>query len=113
MMAITPERKAEIIAALEKKCGPLPKVMPKVVTRDDATIRDADVAVSRADKNYPNSDDEGIVHVRRGDWVTIDIELWEDQQVEKRRYKRYLKELDPCDIGIYGAQPYHRGQGED
>jgi hypothetical protein len=102
MMAITPERKAEIIAALEKKCGPLPKVMPKVVTREDAgTIRDADVAVSRADKNYPNSD-EGFVRVRRPDWVTIDIGKWEEQQAEKRRYKRYLKDLDPCRLGLYG-----------
>jgi hypothetical protein len=102
MMAITPERKAEIIAALEKKCGPLPKVMPKVVTREDAgTIRDADVAVSRADKNYPNSD-EGIVRVRRPEYVTINIAAWEEQQRWKAEDRRRRRELDPFRIGHWG-----------
>jgi len=102
MMSITPQRKAEIIAALEKKCGPLPKVMPKVVTREDAgTIRDADVAVSRADKNYPNSD-EGFVRVRRPDYVTINIAAWEEQQRWKREDRQRRRELDPFRLGHWG-----------
>ena len=57
--------------------------------------------MSKADKNYPASD-EGMVQVRRPDYVTINIPLWEEQQEDKRRYKRYLRELDPCNLGIYG-----------
>ena len=101
-MAITPERKAEIRALVEEVCGPTPQPRPKVVTRDDAgTVRDADVPVSKADRNYPTSD-AGVVHVRRPDFVTINIAAWEEQQAEKRRYKRYLRELDPCRLGLYG-----------
>jgi len=39
---------------------------------------------------------------KRPDWVTVDIAAWEEQQREKRRYKRYLRELDPCKLGLYG-----------
>ena len=101
-MAVTPERRAEIKAILDEVGGLRPMPKPKVVTREDVgTIRDADVPVSTADKNYPTSD-EGVVHVRRPDFVTINVEAWEEQQEEKRRYKRYLKELDPCRLGLYG-----------
>jgi hypothetical protein len=95
------KREAEIWAELDELLGPPPKPKPKVVTQDDATIRDADVPVSKADKNYPISD-EGVVRVRRPDYVTINFAAYEEQQAEKARYKRYLKELDPCRLGIYG-----------
>jgi hypothetical protein len=99
----TPERKAEIKAALDEILGPDPIPKPKVVVRQDlGVIRDADVPVSSADKNAPARDDEGMVRVRRADWVTIDIGKWEKQQAEKAAYKRYLKELDPCRLGLYG-----------
>jgi hypothetical protein len=96
------EREAEIWAELDELLGPLPKPKPKVVTREDAgTIRDADVAVSRADKNYPNSD-EGIVRVRRPDFVTINIAAWEEQQRWKAEDRRRRRELDPFRIGHWG-----------
>jgi hypothetical protein len=99
----TPERKAEIKAALDKILGPDPIPKPKVVTREDVgAIRDADVPVSRADKNWPSRDDEGFVVVRRPEYVTIDIPAWERQQEEKRRYKQYLRELDPFRLGHWG-----------
>jgi hypothetical protein len=104
----TPERKAEIKVIFEEVCGRTSPPKPKVVVREDlGTIRDADVPVSPADKNWPALDDEGFVRVRRPGYVTIDIPLWEKQQAEKRaekrRYKRFLKELDPCRLGLYGT----------
>jgi hypothetical protein len=107
-MAISPERDAELEAMAKEIIRDLKGVAsskittrPKVVAKEDQIIRDANVSVSKADKNFPASDD-GMVQVRRPDYVTINIPLWEEQQEEKRRYKRYLRELDPCRLGLYG-----------
>jgi hypothetical protein len=43
-----------------------------------------------------------VVPSHRPGYVTIDIPRWAEQQAEKARYKRYLKELDPCRLGLYG-----------
>jgi hypothetical protein len=72
-MAVTPERKAELIAALEELIGPRPMPKPKVVIRDDDIVRDADPHVSRADPNYVESEE---------------------------RLRR--RALDPCRLGLYG-----------
>ena len=62
-MAVTPERKAELIAQLEEIIGPTQMPRPKVVTKDADVVRDADPHVSRADPNYPGSDG-GVVRVQ-------------------------------------------------
>jgi hypothetical protein len=71
---------AEVKAILDKIWGPpRPKPKPKVVTSDAQVIRDAIVTVGPDDPNYKGSD-EGVVKVRRSDFVTVRIDLWEEQQ---------------------------------
>jgi|SRR6516162_5697760 len=100
-MAVTPERKAELIAALEELIGPRPMPKPKVVIRDDDIVRDADPHVSRADPNYVESE-QGVVRVRRSDWVTVRVDLWEQQMRQKREERLRRRALDPCRLGLYG-----------
>jgi hypothetical protein len=73
-MTVTPERKAELIAALEELIGPKRMERPKVVTRDADVVRDAEPHVSRADPNYARSEG-GVVRVRRSDFVRINISV--------------------------------------
>ena len=100
--AISPERDAELTAIakefLRDFYNTTPK--PKAVVVEDQVIRDADVEVSKADRNYPEGG--GVVRVRRPDYVTINFVEYERQQAEKAAYKRYLKDLDPCRLGLYG-----------
>jgi hypothetical protein len=102
-MAVTPERTAEIVALLEKALGLTPKPKPKfkVVVNEEGVVRDADVQVSPADPNYRGSDD-GVVRVRRSDFVTVRIDLWEEQQAAKREERRHRRIIDPCRLGLYG-----------
>src|SRR5262245_36507804 len=101
-MAITPERKAELWAELEEMIGNPPPDKPKVTNDDGTVIRDADPVVSRADPNYPGSD-SGVVRVRRrSDFVTINMELWEAQQADKREARRQRRMLDPARLGHWG-----------
>jgi hypothetical protein len=102
MMAVTPERKAELIAALEELIGPKRMERPKVVTRDNEVVRDADPHVSRADPNYPASDG-GVVRVRRSDFVTINLAAWEAQMREKWEQRRLRRALDPYRLGHWGS----------
>jgi hypothetical protein len=101
-MAVTPERKAELIAQLEEIIGPTPMERPKVVTRDSEVIRDADPHVSKADPNYPGSN-EGVVRVRRNDFVTIRMDLWEAQMAERQEARRQRRLLDPYRLGHWGS----------
>jgi hypothetical protein len=42
------------------------------------------------------------------------IDFWMEQKLaNEEAERRFEKELDPFNIGIYGARPYHRGRGED
>jgi hypothetical protein len=42
------------------------------------------------------------------------VDGWVRMQREAAMYERRLRrEIDPCGLGIYGAEPCHRGQGED
>jgi hypothetical protein len=74
---------------------------PKVVVKDEEVVRDADPHVSRADPNYAESDD-GVVRVRRNDFVRINIEAWEEQQRQKRAEKLHRRQLDPYRLGHWG-----------
>ena len=97
-MAVTPERKAELIAALEELIGPKQMARPKVVTRDSEVVRDADPHVSRADPNYDRGGG-GVVRVRRNDFVTINMELYEAQQAAKREDRLRRRMIDPFRLG--------------
>ena len=42
------------------------------------------------------------------------IDFWMEQKLaNEEAERRFEKELDPFDISLYDAQPYHRGRGED
>jgi hypothetical protein len=104
-MPVTPERRAELKAMLEEVMGPCPRVTrPKVVAskieEKAEIVRDADVKVSTADPNH--DDDRGEVRVRRSDFVTVRIDLWEEQQRQKRAEKLYRRQLDPYRLGHWG-----------
>ena len=103
VMAVSPERTVELVALLEKALGlsPRPRPKPKVVVNEEEVVRDADVRVGPADPNYRESDN-GIVRVRRSDFVTVNIAVWEEQQAAKREERRLRRALDPCRLGLYG-----------
>jgi hypothetical protein len=93
---------AEVKEILDRIWGPPPpKPKPKVVTSDGEVIRDAITRVAPSDPNYRESD-EGVVKVRRNDFVTVRIDLWEEQQRQKAEEKRHRREIDPYRLGLYG-----------
>src|SRR5262245_25332472 len=103
-MTVSPERTTdELVAMLEKVLGidPQSKPKPKAVVNEGEVVRDADVRVSPTDPNYWQSDG-GVVKVRRSDFVTVRIDLWEEQQAEKREVRRHKRMIDPCRLGLYG-----------
>jgi hypothetical protein len=99
-MSVSPERVAELVALLERALGltPPPNPKPKVVVNEDGVVRDADVRVSPADPNYAESN-EGTVRVRRNDFVTVNMELYEAQQAAKREDRRMRRAIDPFRLG--------------
>ena len=103
-MTVSPERTAELVAMLEKALGLTPKLKPKpkAVVDDGEVVRDADVRVSPADPNYRGSD-SGVVKVRRSDFVSVNIPLWEAQQAEKREARRQRRMIDPYRLGHWGS----------
>ena len=99
-MSVSPERVAELVALMEKALGltPKPKPKAKAVTNEGEVVRDADVRVSPADPNYHNSS-EGVVQVRRNDFVKINMELYEAQMREKREDRLRRRVIDPFRLG--------------
>jgi hypothetical protein len=73
-----------------------------VVVKDDEVVRDAEPHVSEADPNYPQSD-EGVVKVRSNDRVMLRIDLWEEQQRQRRLDKQRLREIDPFRLGHWSG----------
>jgi hypothetical protein len=102
-MAIPPKGKAEVDAMMDEIFGPMPLPKPKAVVVEDRIVRDADVDVSRADKNYRGE----TVQVRRPDYVTIDMAAYEAQQRWKAEERRQRKLLDPDRLGLYGPVDYY------
>jgi hypothetical protein len=102
-MSVDPKRVAELVALMEKALGlePKPRPKPKIVVNEEQVVRDADVQVSPADPNYRRSD-EGMVRVRRNDFVTINMAVWEAQQEDKREARRRRRALDPYRLGHWG-----------
>jgi hypothetical protein len=103
-MSVDPKKTAELVALLERALGltPRPKPRPKAVVDEGEVVRDADVRVSPADPNYRGSD-EGVVRVRRNDFVTINMELYEAQQRDKREDRLRRRALDPARLGHWGS----------
>jgi hypothetical protein len=99
-MSVDPRKTAELVALMEKALGltPRPKPKPKAVVNEGEVVRDADVRVGPADPNYGGSN-EGVVKVRRSDYVTINMELWEAQQLQKREDRLRRRSLDPFRLG--------------
>jgi hypothetical protein len=99
-MSVDPKKTAELVAMLERALGltPRPKEKAKAVTDEGEVVRDADVRVSPADPNYHGSD-EGVVRVRRSDFVTINMELYEAQQQLKREDRLRRRMIDPFRLG--------------
>jgi hypothetical protein len=99
-MSVDPKKTAELVALMEKALGltPRPKPKPRAVVNEGEVVRDADVRVSPADPNYRKSD-EGVVRVRRNDFVTINMEVWEAQQQARREDRLRRRALDPFRLG--------------
>ncbi|PWT77880.1 MAG: hypothetical protein C5B60_02015 [Chloroflexi bacterium] len=101
-MSVDPKRTAELVALMEKALGltpkPKPKPKPRAVVNEGQVVRDADVQVSPADPNYRRSD-EGVVRVRRKDFVTVNMALYEQQQELKREDRLRIREIDPFRLG--------------
>jgi hypothetical protein len=91
---------AELEALLDRIWGPVPKPKVKVVTSGGEAVRDADVKVSEADPNYPKSN-EGVVRVRRNDFVTLRLDLYEEQMRQKAADRRHRKMIDPARMGLW------------
>src|SRR5262249_44945657 len=102
-MSVDPKKTAELVALMEKALGltPKPPAKPKVVTTEEGIVRDADVRVSPADPNYDRSD-EGVVKVRRSDFVTVRMDVYEEQMEEKREARRQRRLMDPSRLGHWG-----------
>ena len=99
MAEVTKERRAELLALFKEELGiGAPKVKPKVVTSGAEIVRDAVVRVSPDDPNYRESDD-GVVRVRRSPFVTLRLDLWEEQQRQKREDRLRRREIDPARLG--------------
>ncbi len=93
---------AEVKAILYEIWGPpRPKPKPKVVASDGELVRDALVRVGPDDPNYAKSE-EGVVKVRRTDFVTVRIDLWEEQQRQKSEERRHRRMIDPDRLGHWG-----------
>jgi hypothetical protein len=97
----------DVEAILEEIWGPKPwfperRPKPKVVTSNSEVVRDAEVTVSPTDPNYKKSE-EGVVRVRRSDWVGINMEAYEEQQRQKREDRRHRRMIDPCRLGHWGS----------
>jgi len=102
-MSVDPKKTEELVALLEKVLGltPKPKPKPRVVTTEEGVVRDADVRVSPADPNYRGSE-EGFVRVRRKDFVTVRMDLYEVQMREKAEARRVRRAMDPYRLGHWG-----------
>jgi hypothetical protein len=88
----------ELDAILTRIWGPKRRPKPKAVASEGEVVRDADVKVSTADPNYSKSN-EGVVRVRRADYVTINMNLYEEQQRQKMLDRVHRKMIDPARMG--------------
>jgi hypothetical protein len=100
-MALTPERRAEMLAKVMKKPKapePKPEPVAKVVAEGGRIIRDVAVRVSPDDRNYQPSS---------GGFVRIDMVEYERQrgiaEADKARERVRRRELDPLGYGHWGV----------
>jgi hypothetical protein len=79
------EAKAEAEAARRSRT--------KLVSDQGQIVGAAAVHLSPSDPNWRGSNSQ---------YVIIREDLAEAQRVEREAYRRYLRELDPCKLGLYG-----------
>jgi hypothetical protein len=123
----------EILAAMPpfkkrpKKAEPEPKVTePKVIVElascnPNVPLERQRERISEAQKRLIEDEDRKLkeweAKKKHERWLAerqAAIDFWMEQKLaNEEAERRFEKELDPCNIGIYGAQPYHRGRGED
>ena len=95
-MALTPERRAELVAKYTLKTKPKPKV--EVVAEAGRVVAPATVCVSPADPNFRNSAG-GFVRINM---VEAERQYWLRQAgAEAERLRR--KALDPFNYGHWGT----------
>lgn len=96
-MALTPERRAELLA--KSKLTPRAKPTPKlgVVAEAGRLVAPATVRVSPADPNFQNSAN-GVVRI---DMATAEQQYWQRIVYAEEERKR-RKALDPCRLGSWG-----------
>jgi hypothetical protein len=85
---------AEIRTATAAKRARAQRPKPKLVVDQDRVVGAAAVHLSPADPNWRGSGSE---------YVIINERLALVQRAEREAYQRYLRELDPCGLGLYGA----------
>lgn len=91
----------DVRAILAEIWGPPPKKKPKVVASEGELVRDAVVRVAPSDPNYRKSE-EGMVRVRRADFVTVNMRAYEEQQMLKAEDRRHRQMIDPYRLGHWG-----------
>jgi len=109
-----------------KKPEPEPKVTePKVVSlatsNPDVPLDLQRERISEAQKRLIEDEDRRLkeweAQKKHERWLAerqAAIDFWMEQKLaNEEAERRFEKELDPFDIGLYDAQPYHRGRGED
>ena len=65
----------------------------RLVSDQGQIVGTAAVHLSPSDPNWRGSNSQ---------YVLIREDLAEAQRVEREAYRRYLRELDPCRLGLYG-----------
>jgi hypothetical protein len=65
----------------------------KLVSDQGQIVGRAAVHLSPSDPNWRGSNSQ---------YVIVREDLAEAQRVEREAYRRYLRELDPCRLGLYG-----------
>jgi hypothetical protein len=75
---------------------------PKVVVSGGEIVSDVDVTVSGADVNATGGRSRVVVRRPRQEFVTINMQAYAEQRVEREAARRRDRELDPCNLGIYG-----------
>lgn len=95
-------RNSKLFAELEKLTGlrakPTPPPKPKVVVERGEVVRDAEVAVSRADPNAVNANGAGIVQVQR---VRINMAAAERQFADREADRLDRVARDPYRLGLW------------
>ena len=105
-----------------KKRKPKPEPAPKVVelasSNPDVPLERQRERISEAQRRLVEDEDRRLkeweAQKRHERWLMerqAALDFWMAQKLaNEEAERRFDKELDPFDIGIYGARPFHRGE---